>query len=599
MAVTISTLNVRLNATTAAFTSAISSAAKPLMSFGSSVVGVGSKLIGFGSALTALAAGGSLTALVSHSLEAIDANAKLADRLGMTTEGLVGLQYAGSLAGVSNEQLTTALEKMMKALGGAADDGELASNVFNKLGLDAAKLANMPADQAFTEIAQKLADIKNPAERAAAATQIFGKAGQSLLPLLMSGADGIKAAQVEAEKLGLTYNRVDAAKIEAANDAMTRARSVVEGVGNQFAISLAPYIEGAATRLKDFAIQGGGIGPKVGGAVEFVAKSVAYLSDYLNVLNAGWNILRGTGAYALGSILDVLGLVVGGVEWLYNKVTGTSSNIGNGMQVIAKSILATGDAAFKQAGENWDAFMNRTNSRAVSQAFDEMKASSDKAAQGIADNAKQMSGSFQNLEDNSKNLQKVADMLADIQKQVDQFGMTEGQKKLMDLKDLGASPEQLAQAEANLKKLSDLEDQKKASDDLAQKAKSVFDETRTPLEKYEEKLGELSDMLNAGAIDWDTYGRAIRKAQDELNSDDKSKLTDVPTLDSPDLIQSGSAQAARFSYDISRGQTQLSDSGDVPKKQLSELQDSNRLLGRIADAAEKQSTAAFDIMDTI
>ena len=83
------------------------------------------------------------------------------------------------------------------------DDGRpgLASNAFTKLGLNAAELAKLPADQAFSTIAQKISEIQNPAERATAAMQIFGKSGQSLLPLMLSVAEGIKAAQEEAAKL--------------------------------------------------------------------------------------------------------------------------------------------------------------------------------------------------------------------------------------------------------------------------------------------------------------------------------------------------------------------------------------------------------------
>src|SRR3954466_3699687 len=117
MGTAISKLAVLLTANTSGFTSGLKSAVGPLKSFGSSVTSIGSKVLGFGGALTAVAAGAGMTALIHQSFEAIDANAKLADRFGATTEGLVGLQHAGDLAGVSSEQMTGALEKMLKALG--------------------------------------------------------------------------------------------------------------------------------------------------------------------------------------------------------------------------------------------------------------------------------------------------------------------------------------------------------------------------------------------------------------------------------------------------------------------------------------------------
>src|SRR5687767_15013602 len=119
-----------LTANIGGFTSNMGKAAKPLASFAGGVTATAAKIGGMVSAVAGLVGAGSITLLVKQSMEAIDVNAKLSDRLGVTTEALRGLQYAGDLAGVSNEELTGGLEKMLKSLSGAADDGELASNAF-------------------------------------------------------------------------------------------------------------------------------------------------------------------------------------------------------------------------------------------------------------------------------------------------------------------------------------------------------------------------------------------------------------------------------------------------------------------------------------
>ena len=56
--------------------------------------------------------------------------------------------------------------------------------------------------------------------------------------------------------------------------------------------------------------------------------------------------------------------------------------------------------------------------------------------------------------------------------------------------------------------------------ELMQKAKRVFEQTRTPLEKYEMTLSDLNEMLEKNLITWDTYGRAVRAAQAELRETD-------------------------------------------------------------------------------
>lgn len=593
MAGSIANLNVKLTASIGSFAASMASAAKPLKSFAGSVATAGSMVVGLGGAAVALVAGGSIAALTHQSMEAIDTNAKLADRLGLTTEGLVGLQYAGDLAGVSSEQLTGALEKMLKGLGGAADDGELASNAFSKLGLSATELANIPADEAFTKIAEKISAIENPTERATAAMGIFGKSGQALLPLLTSGAEGIKAAQEEAQKLGLTYSRVDAAKVEAANDAMTRAGKIVEGVGNQFAIGLAPYIETAATMLKDFAIQGGGIAPKVGGAIEFVAHAIAVASDYLQLLSMGFYGFR-------AGALQAIAAVVGALATLQESAAGVANFFGADVD-WGSSLrgLATGleQVAAEEAGKFNDslaAFSRGDNSAAVTKAFDEIKNKASESAKGIADNAEKMKGAFKGIEDSSKSLQKVQDALAALQTQVEQAGMSDAQKKVDDLKRLGASPEQIAEAEAALKKLDALSEAKKKAEEMQSKGKSVFDETRTPMEKYTERLTELSDLLSNGAIDWDTYGRAVRAAKGELEkSADKTDVAEAPEQNL-DAIKAGSAAALRFSYDNSRGVQRLS-RDDIAKKSLTEQQSATKVLERIEKNTATTTAQEVDI----
>ncbi len=633
MAVSISTLSVKLTASAGAFSSTMAGAGKQLSSFGSSITSIGSKVLGFGGALTALAAGGSLAYMTKQSMEAIDANAKLSHRLGISTEALTGLQYAGDLAGASSEELTGGLEKMLKALGGTADDGELASNAFTKLKLSAAQLANLPADEAFAQIAQRLSDIPNAAERATAATQIFGKAGQSLLPLLLSGSEGIKAAQQEAQKLGLTYSRIDAAKVEAANDSITRMSKVWEGVSNQIAIGLSPYIDAAATKMMELTTTGGGIGPKVGGAIEFVAKSVAYLADYLSLVDAAWQVMRGTASYVLGSVLDGLGAVVGGLEWLIAKVTGVNEHFGDSMQGVAKAMLSVGDDAFKKAGQDWDTFQNKTNSKAVANAFIDIKAKADESAKKVAENAAKMQGSFKGLEDGAANLKKVSESLGNIQKDVDQFGLSDSQKKIADLKSNGATEGDLAKAQGLLALKEQLESINKISGDdpltdfaakmeklqqlyaagklgaeqfgalrdtakttlnekLSESAKSITADVQSPLEKYQAEVEKLNTLLDQKLITQETFDRASLKAKSSLESSgEKSQPAAVSA------IRAGSAEAMKLAFESSRGVTMMT-KDQVAQAQLKQQQNSNTFLEQIArNTKDATSGAALEEVD--
>src|SRR5258706_10101696 len=162
---TIANLSVRLTAYLGSFTTTMSKGAAVVSSMTGKVGALGERLKGL-AGLGTLVTGGGTAALVHGSLEAIDATGKLADRLGITTEAMVGLQHAAKLADVSNEELTGGLEKMLKNLSEAASAGGPAKDALEAMGLSARQLVNIAPDQAFEAIAQGLTEIQNPAQRA-------------------------------------------------------------------------------------------------------------------------------------------------------------------------------------------------------------------------------------------------------------------------------------------------------------------------------------------------------------------------------------------------------------------------------------------------
>jgi galactokinase len=49
----------------------------------------------------------------------------------------------------------------------------------------------------------------------------------------------------------------------------------------------------------------------------------------------------------------------------------------------------------------------------------------------------------------------------------------------------------------------------------------VYESTRTELEKHEDELTRLSDLLKNGAIDWNVYAKAVKKVNAEFNKMEK------------------------------------------------------------------------------
>lgn len=233
-----------------------------------------------------------LSYFAQQSFSAIDANAKLADSLGTTTEKLTGLHHAGELSGVAINEINGALTRMSRRLEFAAQGGGAAIGTVRKLGLEVDRLKQMDPADAFAEIAEQIRQLPTQAEKGAAAFQLFGNSGAKLLPLFEAGADGIREMMTEAGQLGKTFSRVDAAKIEAANDSMLRLKQSVMGVGQQIAISTAPSVERLADYMQNLALQ-------VQSAVDWMDKWGRYLAAAAIATTAYVGILKTVAAVKL------------------------------------------------------------------------------------------------------------------------------------------------------------------------------------------------------------------------------------------------------------------------------------------------------------
>lgn len=241
-------LVVRLGLDKARFDRGIGAARATLGTLATGIAGATAAVAAFGTALATAAVAG-VTVLVKKSFEQIDVMAKMADRLGIGTETLGGLGHAANLAGVEIETLGTALQFMLKNIGKGAAGEKTFAKAFKDLGLDARTLAGMSTTNQFLAIAEAFEKIKNPAERMRLAMEVFGRGGAPILNVIGEGTAGLREMVAEAERLGLTFSRVDAAKVELANDSIERMKGALTGIANEIAISVAPAITSLAQVL--------------------------------------------------------------------------------------------------------------------------------------------------------------------------------------------------------------------------------------------------------------------------------------------------------------------------------------------------------------
>lgn len=346
---TLGSLAVAVRADPKGLVKGLRRAKKAVRSFTRSVPGLNAVFSKTTAIIGGLAAGG-LAAFVKSQADAIDTTSKLADRLNATTEGLVGLQHAANISGSSTEGLNKSIEKMVRSIGQAEQGLMTQQRAFKLLGLEIDDLAGMKADEAFIEVADALSKVGNASDQAAIAADIFGRSGVELLNTLQLGRGGLEDMRREADELGLTFSRIDGKMVENANDAMTRAKAVIQGVGRTLAVELAPFIEVAARKFAEWAKSGGGVGSKVITVFKAVAATVGTVIDVFNVLKGVSKIAAGVIAFQFGHVLKVFGKLINALERAAEILTlgFVESDFGDRMASFADDVIGASVDVMKE-----------------------------------------------------------------------------------------------------------------------------------------------------------------------------------------------------------------------------------------------------------
>lgn len=241
----IGNLSVVLSAQTSSFAKAMNVA-------GAAVTKL-TKVTSLATGLIGVAFGGSLAVAVNRQFEAIDATAKLSDQTGFLVQELQALNMGAKLSGVEVNVMQKALQKMAVSIDMAKKGTGAAAQGFERLGIDVERFVGLRPQAQLELIADALARVNDPGTRQALAASIFGEeGGPKMLRMLSGGAAGLREFQKEAERAGLTINRMDANQIEQMNDAFERLRTTAAGFAQRVAVWVAPGIQLLVEKMNVF-----------------------------------------------------------------------------------------------------------------------------------------------------------------------------------------------------------------------------------------------------------------------------------------------------------------------------------------------------------
>ena len=233
----------------------------------------------WGLAATAAAAAAGVAIYNSQS-KIIDSLGKTADALDISVEKLQALHHMSELNGVSTESMSKNLQRMEMRLGEAIRKGGAAAEALADVGVSIDSIKNADPAQQMEMLAKAIGSVENQSVRASIASDLFGRDGLKMLKVLKNlEKEGLRPTVEELDKLGVSMNRLDAAKVEAANDAMFRATQVIDGVAKKFTIEMAPIVEGFSKMFIDAAKESNGFGSQVDSAFDAVVNGAAFGID--------------------------------------------------------------------------------------------------------------------------------------------------------------------------------------------------------------------------------------------------------------------------------------------------------------------------------
>lgn len=512
-------------------------------------VGISSKSLS--SSLAALGVGlsaGAFTAFVKSGIDAADNLAKTSQRVGVTVESLSALQYAAQLSDVSVEQLQGALTKLSRSASDAASGSKEQAEAFAALGVSVKNSGGelRGTEELLLDLVEKFAGLQDGSAKTALAMKVFGKSGAEIIPFLNSGREGIEALRLEAEKLGIIVSTETAKAAEQFNDNLTRLSKAADGLKFSLVNSLLPSLVRLTDGLADVAREGTGVigvlkalsGLSPFGDVQRAERELVEVTDRLLLNQSKLNKL-GTSSFA-----DAAGKAIEQkirddkkraeeLIKLLGVLRGETDAFGEAPKAEAKKPKAPTltDSSAAKAGDDFIASLRK---RLLALEENEYAVLRLEAAQkGVANAAEPLIQQLQRETEFRTQLKQAQDQdrAAAEQELTRRQGLINGVAEYVQ----GLEEETSAMKLSNEERLVQVQLLKLQSAGLAEAseeyktaaatirsavdanaAAKIFDDTRTPLEKYQQQLATLNRLADQGRLDWDTYERAVRKAEEAL-----------------------------------------------------------------------------------
>lgn len=244
---------------------------------GKTVLGVGAAI---GTAV--VGAGTAMIGAANSAAETADEIDKMSQKIGLSAESFQEWSYIMDQNGMDIDKLQTGMKTLVTQMDKVQEGNSGAIETFEKLGVEVLNADGSLRSQ--QEVMQDtifaLAEMGDTAERAKLQTELFGKAGTEMSPMLNQGADAILDLQNRAHELGLVMSDEAVKAGVEYGDLSADLQKSFGMLKTNLGSALFPVLNSVIEKLIDFMPTLQAIGEQLGPvASEFIEELIPPLAD--------------------------------------------------------------------------------------------------------------------------------------------------------------------------------------------------------------------------------------------------------------------------------------------------------------------------------
>lgn len=202
-------------------------------------------LVGGAIAAGVLKIAGAMKDQIKKTMEATDAIDKNSQKIGISKKGYQEWDHAFSQSGGSVDSMKVGMKTLIAQMDAAKNGTEKSAAAFKTLGISVTDSNGKLKDQEviMNESMTALAGMGDTTERARLATELFGRAGSDMAPLLNEGTEGINALKQEANDLGMVMSDSTIKSGVVLGDTIENIKGAAGGVVNSVVGAMLPTIQ--------------------------------------------------------------------------------------------------------------------------------------------------------------------------------------------------------------------------------------------------------------------------------------------------------------------------------------------------------------------